>query len=112
MTSREGDQVVWDATAATFRLVGTRALFVTEIVPNSAAIGSPEIDVQVYGAGFTATTVVLWEGLPIATQFLDSNKLRIKVNPSATPLPTRGFAVVGVRDTTGPVEGNGSVGFL
>jgi hypothetical protein len=104
---REGDSIVWNAAAAAFYLVETRVLTVTDVVPSQAIIGSPIMDVQVYGAGFTATTQVLWEGVPVTTQFLDVNKLRIQVDPST--VPARGFVVVGVQD--GVVEGQGAAGF-
>jgi IPT/TIG domain len=110
-TTREGDQVVWDATAATFSLVGTRALAVTDMVPNQGLTTAPAFDAHVYGTGFTATTVVLFEGVPIPTNFRDSTKLRINIDPATMIPPARGFVVVGVRDTVGPVEGRGAAGF-
>ena len=97
-TIREGDHVVWDAAANAFFMIETRVLTVVDIIPSQMLIGAPPLDVQVYGAGFTATTQVLWEGVAIPTTFIAQDKLRIRVDQATMLPPARGFVVVNVVD--------------
>ncbi len=68
-----------------------------ELSPTSAPIGSPDLILQVSGAGFLADSIVNWNGLPLATQLVKSNygsTLNATLPAAYLSLPTIGAVTV------------------
>lgn len=83
-------------------------LTITEIVPAIANVGmAGNLTARIFGTGFTATTVVLWDGLPLATAYVSADELSVTVNPSMAVAPQ--VALVEVID--GATLGTGAAGF-
>jgi len=64
------------------------------LLPATIATGGPQLALTVNGAGFVSTSVVNWNGRPLATTFISSNRLTATV-PAAN-IATPGTASVTV----------------
>lgn len=67
------------------------------LLPTSAPIRSPDITLQVTGVGFLADSIVNWNGLPLATQLVESNygaTLNATLPAAYLSLPTIGAITV------------------
>jgi hypothetical protein len=83
------------------------ALGIASVAPNTAVIGAADLVATVTGAGFTATTEVLFDGVAQPTTFVSATSVRFTVQPSLE-LAARTAAVT-VRD--GAFVGAGSQPF-
>ena len=63
------------------------------VTPNSAAIGGEELTMEASGAGFTAESVIVFNGGEEVTTFVDANTLTTQVRP-ATATVTGAFPVL------------------
>jgi uncharacterized protein (TIGR03437 family) len=54
---------------------GTGSLLLTSLSPTSAAVNSASVSLVLMGSGFTSSSQVIFNGFPIATQFVNSNEL-------------------------------------
>ncbi len=70
---------------------------ITVLSPASAVAGGPELTLTVSGQGFTAESVVMWNGSAKATTFVDSNTLRTVI--PAADIAEAGVVSVNVVDT-------------
>lgn len=52
----------------------------TALVPNTAQLGTPSFTLHVMGAGFDATTVILWNGAPEPTTLVSPTEVTTGVN--------------------------------
>jgi hypothetical protein len=79
--------------------VGTHpdtATQVTSLDPPTAICGMPDVTLHVYGAGFSATTVILFNGTAEPTVFVSPTEVTTGVKPSlATVAVTVPVTVVG-----------------
>lgn len=66
--------------------------------PASVQAGSPALMLTVHGSGFTADSQVLWNGAPLATQFLGPGELKAQL--AASLLAVGQIAGVAVRNPT------------
>ncbi len=75
-------------------LVDAAAPFVTGLTPPSVVAGSPSLLLTVIGGNFAGDAQVLWNGVPLATQFVDAGKLQVQVDGALLTLgQTAGIAV-------------------
>jgi hypothetical protein len=72
------------------------------LVPNSAAPDSPGFTLTVNGTGFVAGSTVNWDGIPLATSFVNNSQLTANVPPAK--VGAAGTASVTV---TNPAPGGG-----
>ena len=75
----------------------------TSTSPVSATTGSGSLAITIYGAGFTPSSVVRWDGAALATTFVDSGTLQAVV--SAANLSANGIVAVTVNN---PAPGGGN----
>jgi hypothetical protein len=86
----------------------TTELLISSVIPNNAICGSPLINVRALGANFTATTEVLFDGVPAANKaFVSVSEMTFDINPVPETVPRT--AVITVRD--GATVGVGAVPF-
>jgi hypothetical protein len=91
-----GYAVLADETAA----AAGPAVTVTGIAPISATVGGPDVTLHVYGTGFTAETVILFNLGEEPTTYLDSTEVTTLVKPSTASGPaTVPVSVVGAAAT-------------
>ncbi len=69
---------------------------ITSLSPNSVQAGSPATTLTVNGSGFSADSQVLWNGTPLATQFV--SPVQVKVQLAASLLAVGQSAGVAVRN--------------
>ncbi|MCL4859953.1 MAG: IPT/TIG domain-containing protein, partial [Caldilineaceae bacterium] len=53
---------------------------ITSLAPISVTAGSPALTLTINGANFAADAQVLWNGTPLATQFVSSTQLTVQVD--------------------------------
>jgi len=75
---------------------------VSSLSPNTAVVGSPQLTLDVAGANFTASTVIVWNGGDEPTTFVDAGLVQTIVDPSTASGP----AVVPVGVRTGSLSSN------
>jgi hypothetical protein len=82
---------------------------VTSISPSSTAAGGDGFSLTVNGGNFSSNAVVVWDGSPLTTTFVNSSQLTAAI--SATQIATPDTASVYVYNPVGGVEtvGTGSV---
>ncbi len=80
---------------------------VTSISPNTAVVGGPDVTMILTGADFTPTTVILWNGSPEPTTFIDSSHISTLVKPSTASGPF----TIPVTARTGARRARSSVNF-
>jgi FG-GAP-like repeat len=79
------------------------------LVPAATSPGSPSFALRVNGTGFVPSSIVNWNGRPLATKFLSSSELNAIVPAAAiTRAETASVTVV----NPGPGGGNSSVDFF
>jgi hypothetical protein len=78
---------------------------VTSISPNSATAGGDGFSLTVNGGNFGSNAVVVWDGSPLTTTFVNGNQLTAAI--SATQIATPDTAVVYVYN---PLPGTKTVG--
>jgi hypothetical protein len=85
--------VAWDAHAyewATGDILtwsGMEAPTLTSLVPTSAEIGDPSFTLHAHGTGFTASSVILWNGAPELTIVVSPTELTTVVNMLTATTP-------------------------
>ena len=87
-------------------VTGPAAPVITTIAPATATEGDPLLTITVTGANFSEMSLVKWNGVAVATEFVSPTVLRALITPSA--LAHAGTAEVTVR--TGPPGGGTSTG--
>jgi IPT/TIG domain len=82
---------------------------ITSISPNSASAGAAGFSLTVNGGHFSSNAVVVWNGSPLSTLFVNSNQLTAAI--SATQVAQPDTALVYAYNPTGGTEtvGTGSV---
>lgn len=80
---------VFLALTPSFLVAQTNAVpFVNQtLVPTSVVPGAPGVSLTVSGTGFTATSVVNWNGVSLSTTFVSSSKLFVSVPASSVAVP-------------------------
>lgn len=63
-------------------------LTLTALEPNTASITDADFDGHLRGTGFTEDTVIIWNGAPEPTTFVDSTDIFTLVKPSVVTAPT------------------------
>jgi uncharacterized protein (TIGR03437 family) len=84
--------------ALTFTVVGPPAT-ISNIAPATATAGGPAFTLTVTGTNFTAAAVVTWNGVNLATTFVNSTKLTALVAASLVAAP--GSALVSISNPAG-----------
>jgi hypothetical protein len=84
--------------AATFT-IGAPPPAIGTLLPNAATAGGASFTLTVDGAGFIQGAVVLWNGSPLTTTFVQANELSAAV--PASLLAVKGTAAVSVRNPDG-----------
>jgi hypothetical protein len=69
---------------------------ITSLGPSSAVAGGPSFSLAVSGSGFTATSVIRWNGAPLETKFVVPGLLATLIPASLTD--SAGTATVTVTD--------------
>jgi hypothetical protein len=95
------------ATASVVLSVVNPIPVVSSLSPASATAGGSALSLSVHGAGFVPTSIVIWGGTPLPTQYVSATQLTASV--PASELATAGTAAVTVQ--TG-APGGGSSGAL
>jgi hypothetical protein len=82
---------------------------VTSISPSSATAGAAGFSLTVNGGDFSSNAVVVWNGSPLTTSFVNGNQLTVAI--SATQIAEPDTALVYVYNPTGGIQtvGTGSV---
>jgi uncharacterized protein YjdB len=93
-------------TALEVTVTGPAAPAIHTIEPATATEGDPLLTITVTGANFSEMSLVRWNGVAVATEFVSSTVLRALITPAA--LAQAGTAEVAVR--TGPPGGGTSAG--
>jgi outer membrane protein assembly factor BamB len=83
-----------------FTVEAPQPLALSVVSPTSVAPGSAAFILTVIGTGFNASSVVQWNGAPLATTLLSVNELQVQV-PAAN-LVSAGSALVTVQNTNAP----------
>lgn len=76
---------------------------VSAIEPSSAVQGGPDLEVHLIGTGFTADSVIVWNGGDEPTNFVSATDVWTTVKPSTVTTP--GSYPVYVRNADGQVSG-------
>jgi uncharacterized protein (TIGR03437 family) len=84
----------------------TNPLLVTALDPAAALVGTNQFELTVRGLNFTRDSVVLWQGLPRPTAFIDSTQLRATI--TAADVANAGFANVSVSEQGRQSTSNGA----
>ncbi len=88
-------QVFWDGSSTplfslNFTLTGARPRAagpsITSVAPSSATAGSAPFTITVNGSGFVPGDVVLWNGTPLPTTYVNGNQLTATVSASLISL--------------------------
>jgi xanthine dehydrogenase iron-sulfur cluster and FAD-binding subunit A len=80
--------------------VSPPAAVVTSIDPATAVVGGPDVTLHVYGEGFTAETVILFNQGEEPTTFVSSTEVTTGLSPAtATGAYTVSVSVVGAADS-------------
>ena len=82
--------------AATVSVVQPGAPTITSVSPNSFTAGSPDTGISVMGTGFTAKSVVQWNGAALATSVGYKSATELLATVPAADLGTAGTATVTV----------------
>lgn len=82
---------------------------VTSISPSTAAAGAAGFSLTVNGGNFSSNAVVVWNGSPLTTSYVNSNQLTVAI--SSTQVAQPDTALVYVYNPTGGIQtvGTGSV---
>jgi hypothetical protein len=85
--------------------MGTGSSSISQLVPNMSTHGDPAFTLTVNGTGFTANSVVYWNGQIRPTTFVMANQLTAQI--SAADVANAATVPVYVR-TTGGIYGGGT----
>jgi hypothetical protein len=82
---------------------------ITSISPSSVTAGAAGFSLTVNGGDFSSNAVVVWDGSPLTTSFVNSNQLTVAI--SSTQIAQPDTALVYVYNPTGGIQtvGTGSV---
>jgi hypothetical protein len=75
---------------------------VTALVPDTAVLGSPDFTLTVEGTGFTATSVIVWNGADEPTTVVSATALTTGVHMATAAVPIT--LPVAVRNGDGPLS--------
>ncbi len=75
---------------------------ITSISPSSATAGAPGFSLTVNGGNFSSNTVVVWNGSPLTSSFVNSNQVIAAI--SATQIAQPDTALVYVYNPTGGTQ--------
>ena len=81
----------------------------SSISPASAPVGSSAVSLSLTGKNFTSTSVVLWNGSPLATTFVNSTSLTATI--PASDFTTAATIPVTVQNPTAPASVSAAVNF-
>jgi hypothetical protein len=103
VTAREGATASIGAAGLHVVPASTTTPTVTEIVPAVALVGmSAALPAKVYGTGFTAASVVNWNGVAIPTAFVSATELNITIDTNMGVAPSVAYiTVVGATGAAG-----------
>ena len=94
---RDGNVFVADSGNDVVRVLKPSvSLGITSLAPNTMPAGSPAFTLIVNGSGFSNGAVVLWNGLPLSTAFVNTNRLSALVPANLLLAP--GNATVSVQN--------------
>ncbi|MBV9742822.1 MAG: hypothetical protein JO099_03595, partial [Acidobacteriia bacterium] len=86
--------------------IGIAPVVISSLSPNSVGAGSAGFTLTVNGSGFAANAVVVWNGSPLVTAFVNSNQLTASV--PANLIATQGSASLAVENPGGMTSNGGT----
>jgi uncharacterized repeat protein (TIGR01451 family) len=92
VSNPEPGNVYVQSQPATVNIINPTAAFTMS--PTGTAVGSPDLKVTIYGSGYFADSVVVWNGVSLATTYTSTNSLTAVVPAALLALP--GTATVSV----------------
>jgi hypothetical protein len=80
-----GGNVYVQSQPFTVNIINPTAAF--SLNPSSAAVGSPDLNITVYGSGFFADSVVTWNGTALATTYSSTDSLSASIPAALLSIP-------------------------
>ena len=103
-----GGRVYTNVTVTVAKLVsvgsGTSVPVLSQVIPDTAIAGGPDLQLSVYGAGFVPSSVVEWNGAPLATTYQSATQLSATVPAALTGSPRTDSVTVSNAATGGPAS--------
>nr|WP_255484113.1 IPT/TIG domain-containing protein [Granulicella sp. 5B5] len=92
---------------ASINVINPSATFTTN--PGSAALGSPDTTITLYGSGFFPDSVVLWNGTPLVTTYTSSSSMTAVIPSSDLSVP--GDATISIATPENMGQASATAGF-